>query len=88
MKRSTGYLVLLILSLLAGLVWGELYYRLVVLSAVPRSMMSTLAQGSGHMLSIVAGLATGALLFLWVFVGRALMAAFRGRKKDPAGGRP
>jgi len=85
MKRSTGYLVLLIISLVVGLIWGELYYRLVVLTAVPRNMMSTLAQGSSHVLSIVAGLATGVLLFAWVFVGRAMMATFRGRKQPAAG---
>jgi hypothetical protein len=71
MSRLITFIVLLVLSVAAGLGLGEWYYRL-YLSAIPPVGQSQFNASAAHVAFLMYGCGVGVVLFVWALLGMAV----------------
>jgi hypothetical protein len=71
MSKLVTLIVLLVLSVAAGLGLGEWYYRL-YLSAIPPVGQSQFNASAAHIAFLMYGCGVGVVLFVWALLGMAV----------------
>ena len=70
-SKLVTFIVLLVLSMAAGLALGEWFYRL-YLSAIPPVGQSQFNAQASHVAYLMYGAGVGVVLFVWALLGMAV----------------
>jgi len=79
-SRFVTFIVLLLISIAAGLALGEWFYRL-YLSAIPPVGQSQFNAQASHVAYLMYGCGVGVVLFVWALIGMALGGLLGRRRK-------
>lgn len=76
-RQRVGVLVIAIISLVLGIVIGQLF-RALFMNTVPQAMVTPVLRATIHSACLLYGVGIGAAVFVWVLGGAAILRMFRG----------
>ncbi|MDM7914326.1 MAG: hypothetical protein ACE15D_18265 [Candidatus Eisenbacteria bacterium] len=79
MSRSAGVILLFVLSLVFGLVLGQVFFSLFQ-KTIPPSLIGSFQSGAAHAAFLTYGAGAGIAIAFWSLLMMALLKAFRGKK--------
>ena len=85
-SKTVGIIILLVASVAAGALCGNIFFRLFT-QTVPPAVLTSFNKGTAHGMFIVYGLVMGFGIFLWSLLVMAGSKLFKGKKKTTAEGR-
>lgn len=84
-SKLVTFIVLLVISIAAGLALGEWFYRL-YLSAIPPVGQSQFNAQASHVAYLMYGAGVGVVLFVWALIGMAFGGILGKMKKGEKAG--
>jgi hypothetical protein len=82
-SKTVGVIILLVASVAAGALCGNIFFRLFT-QTVPPAVLTSFNKGTAHGMFIVYGLGMGFGIFLWSLLVMAGSKLFKGKKKTTA----
>ena len=79
-NKTVGVIILLVASVAAGALCGNIFFRLFT-QTVPPAVLTSFNKGTAHGMFILYGLGMGVGIFLWALLAMALSPLFKRKKK-------